>query len=48
MFELLGLALIVAAVWVFDWRLGMALAGVVLVLVGWALDRPRAVSRAVE
>ena len=47
--ELLGLALIVFAAWRFDWRLGVAVAGVVLVLVGWALDRPGPDrSRAVE
>lgn len=46
--EFLGLVLIVAAVWVFDWRLGLAAVGVLLVLVGWVLDRPRSAPRAVE
>lgn len=41
--ELLGLALIVAAGFLFDWRLGLALVGVLLVVVGLAIDRPRAV-----
>ena len=41
--ELLGLLLIATAAWMFDWRLGMAVAGALLVLVGWTLDRPRAV-----
>lgn len=39
MVECAGLALIVAAAAVWDWRLGAAVAGLVLVLVGFALDR---------
>jgi hypothetical protein len=34
------LVLLVVAAAVFDWRLGLAVAGLVLVLVGFALDRP--------
>ena len=40
--ELLGLLAVAAAAWLFDARLGLAVAGVVLVVVGFALDRPRA------
>lgn len=46
--ELLGLILIVAAAWVFDWRLGVAFLGALLVLVGWLLDRPGTAPRVVE
>lgn len=38
--ELVGLLLLIAAAVLFDWRLGLAVAGLVLVLVGFALDRP--------
>lgn len=39
--ELVGLVLIAVAAFVVDWRLGLAVVGVLLVLLGWVLDRPR-------
>lgn len=37
--EALGLAFVVAGAALFDYRLGLVVMGLVLVLVGWALDR---------
>lgn len=42
--ELLGFACVVAGAWLFDWRLGLVVVGVVLVLVGFVLDRPARVT----
>ena len=39
--EVLGLAAVVAALALFDYRLGILAGGVVLVLLGVALDPPR-------
>lgn len=44
--ELVGLALLVLAAYFVDWRLAVALAGAVLVFVGYALDRPEPVAEA--
>lgn len=38
--EMLGLATVVAAGWLVDFRLGLAVLGLVLVLFGFVLDRP--------
>ncbi len=38
--ELVGAALLLAAALLFDWRAGMALFGVLLMFVGYAIDRP--------
>ncbi len=40
--EVLGAALILAAAFLFDWRGGLALVGVLLMFVGYAIDRPQA------
>lgn len=39
--EVLGLLAVVVGAFLIDWRLGVMVAGVVLVLVGLALDPPR-------
>lgn len=41
--ELVGLVLVAVAAFLVDWRLGVAVVGVLLVLLGWALDRPRVI-----
>lgn len=41
--EALGLGLLLAAAFLFDWRAGAAVLGAVLILVGYVIDRPRAV-----
>jgi hypothetical protein len=38
--EVLGAAQLLAAAFLFDWRAGMALVGVLLIFVGYVLDRP--------
>jgi len=38
--EVVGLLLVVVAAYFVDWRLALAVAGLLLVLVGFALDRP--------
>lgn len=38
--ELIGFALLVVAAYFVDWRLAVAAVGAMLVLVGFALDRP--------
>jgi hypothetical protein len=37
--ELLGLAALVAGAALFDYRAGLIVLGLVLILIGWALDR---------
>lgn len=39
--EVIGLAAIVAAVVVVDWRIGLAVFGAALLVVSWALGRHR-------
>ena len=46
--ELVGLALIVFAAFVVDWRLGAAVLGALLVFVGFVLDRPQPIVEARE
>lgn len=43
--EALGLALVVAAAAVLDWRIGLAVLGAALLVVSWALARRGAGSR---
>ncbi len=40
--EILGMALFLAGAYLIDWRVGAALTGVLLVVVGFLLDRPQA------
>lgn len=40
--ELLGLLLVLGVAFDVDWRLGAVLVGVLLVVAGYSLDRPRA------
>lgn len=40
--ELLGLAAVIVGAYLVDWRLAVIVGGLVLVLIGWALDRPAA------
>ena len=39
--ELLGLIAVVVSLWLLDWHLGTAAAGIVAVLMGLVLDPPR-------
>jgi hypothetical protein len=38
--EVAGALAVVAGAWLFDWRAGLVVLGLVLILAGWAIDSP--------